>query len=343
MGALPSPDGRFWPFVSIVLPMRNERRHIERCLDSILATDYPVDRLEVLVVDGESDDGSDELVRRYAREHPVRLLSNPERIVPTAMNRGIAEARGDVIVRMDAHTTYAPDYVRRCVEALERTDAAAVGGVQAAVGSDLVTVAIAAATTSRFGVGNARFRYADREEFTDTVYLGAWRRATLEAAGGFDAAWVVNQDYELNCRLRRDGGKILLSPSIRCEYHVRDSLLALARQYFRYGMWRVKTLRAHPFSLRWRQLAPPAFVATLVSAALLSSVSLVPLTLIGGLYLLANLAASAVVARARGLRYLPVLPLTFACLHLCWGAGFLVGLVRFGLPGRAPHVDRRTA
>lgn len=321
------------PFVSILIPMRNEERYIAACLDSILANDYPKDRLEILVIDGISTDRSREITQDYAKRYPfLRLLNNTKRIIPAALNIGIQEAKGEIIIRMDAHTSYALDYIRRCVELLETTEAANVGGLQRAVGTNYISKAITIAITTPFGIGNAYFRYAEKEMWVDTVYLGAWRKSTLEALGGFDEEWVVNEDYELNYRLRKAGGKILLSPEIRCWYYVRPSLKALARQYLRYGFWKVKTLVRYPNSLRWRQLAPPALVV-----ALLLSLGILPVNRMLGvtvpvLYLAANLVASIWIASRRGCKYLPLLPVVFATIHLSWGTGFLAGLFKWSIP-----------
>jgi len=254
--------------VSVIVPMRNEEDFIARCLESILANDYPDECLEILVVDGMSTDRSREIVNAYADEHDhVRLVDNERRVIPAAMNVGLREASGEVIVRMDAHTIYAPDYVRTCVELLAQTGAASVGGLQRAVGENWLSNAIAIGTTDPFGIGGAAFRTGQSTVWVDTVYLGAWRRATLEMLGGFDEAWLVNEDYELNIRLRRAGGRILLSSRIRSWYQVRPTLRALARQWVRYGFWKVKTLRAYPESLQPRQLAPPALVVGQVGIA----------------------------------------------------------------------------
>ncbi len=345
--------------------MLNEERYIARCLDSVVANDYPRDFLEVLVVDGGSTDRSREIVLEYCRRYPfIRLLDNPRRIVPAALNIGIREATGDIIVRMDAHAVYAPDYIRKCVELLCTSGAANVGGVQRAVGENYISRAIALALTNPFGAGDAYFRYAERETWVDTVYLGAWWKITLTQlgrfredlqvnqvnnedyelnirlrsalveppAGPFNEELVVNQDFELNYRLRRAGGKILLSPHIRCWYYVRPSLVALARQYFRYGFWKVKTLVLHPESVRWRQLAPPALVVGLIAsgaAGLLNPILWIPLP---GVYLGAVLLVSIYLAVRRGLIYAPVLPLVFLTVHLSWGLGFIAGLMKWGIP-----------
>lgn len=322
-----------WPFVTVIIPVYNEERYIGMCLDSVVANDYPKDRLEVLVVDGMSTDRSREIVMRYIEQYPfIRLLDNPRRIVPAALNLGIREARGEIIVRMDAHTAYAPDYIRQCVRLLMTTDAANVGGPMRKVGTTYVSEAIAAATTTPFAAGDAYFHYADSNRWVDTVYLGAWRCETLEILGGFNEELEANEDYELNYRLREMGGRILLSPQVRCWYYVRSSVRALARQYFRYGFWKVKTLRIHPDSIRWRQLVPHVFVLGLSSSLLILPFHPLLGAFLPGLYLIANLVASIWTAATRGWKYFPVLPVIFATVHVSWGLGFLVGLLRWGVP-----------
>ena len=223
------------PYVTLLIPMRNEEGNIERCLDSVLSNDYPRDKTELLIIDGLSTDRSADIVRGYAEKYPwLRLISNPRQIQAVALNLGLREAKGQIILRMDAHSEYESDYISRCVSLLVSTDAVNVGGVQQAIGSDYLTRAIALATTSRLGIGDAKFRYACETMLVDTVYLGAWWKHSLEAVGGFDESLPVNEDYELNYRLRQAGGNILLSPNIASTYHVRRSLGSLARQYFRY-------------------------------------------------------------------------------------------------------------
>jgi len=323
----------YMSFVSVIIPCRNEEKFISMCLDSIIAQNYPKNKLEVLVIDGMSNDRSPEIVLEYAKHYPfVQFLENPKLIAPTALNIGIREARGEIIVRIDAHATYETNYIDQCVTLLQTTDATNVGGMQRAVGTDYVSNTIAIAITHPFGIGDAKFRYSNREEWVDTVYLGSWYKKSLESLGGFNEEWVVNQDYELNYRLRKSGGKILLSPKICCHYYVRSSLKKLAFQYFRYGFWKVKTIVKHPNSLRWRQLVPPVFVLTLIV-----SFALVPFfhiygMVVPGLYVISNLVASFQIASQRGRRYFPLLPFIFVILHISWGIGFLIGLTRFGIP-----------
>lgn len=314
------------PLVTVVVPMRNEAAGILRCLESILANDVPGD-LELLVLDGDSTDGSAQLVGELAMRDPrVRLLDNPARLQADAFNIGLSQARGRYLVRMDAHTLYEPDYINESVRLLEETGAANVGGVQRATGTNATSRAIAAAVSSRFAAGDAAYRNATTAGWTDTVYLGSWRTDTLRALGGMRPGWAVNEDYEMNIRLRASGGRIYLSPTIRSTYFVRGSLSKLARQYFRYGFWKVRTLRMHPGSVRWRQLVAPAFALSLLATPLLIW-WLGPL--LGSLHLIAyacaNLLASVVVASRTSWQHLIRLPLIFLLIHGSWGFGFLAG------------------
>lgn len=323
------------PIVSVVMPVRNEAGFIARSLGCVLAQDYPSDRMEVIVADGMSDDGTRELVHAAARrDRRVRLVDNKGRIAPTALNAALAGARGTIIVRVDGHTEIASDYVRQCVLELERTGADNVGGRMEAEGSGAVRRAIAAATSSPFGVGGARFHYSKAEEWVDTVYLGAWRRATFDNLGLFDEELVRNQDDEFNYRLRAAGGRILLSPRIHSRYYGRSSLSSLARQYFQYGFWKVRVLQKHPLQMRLRQFVPPLFVLALIAtSALVLAFPAAPATrlLVLGLaaiYLLADAAAAVVETRRQGASP-ALLALVFPILHVAYGTGFLAGLVRF--------------
>lgn len=341
MRAMPSNE---LPFVTIIIPVKNEEQFLRSCLACAVTQDYPQELLEVFVVDGESTDRSLDIAGEFARNHPnIKVLHNPKGIQAAAMNIGLHHARGDVILRWDAHTTYAPDYVSSCVELLMSSDAANVGGVQVAVGKSRLARAIAAAMTSPVGVGDARFRYAQNDQWVDSVYLGAWRRDTLLSLGGFDESWRVNEDYELNYRLRAAGGRILVSPRIRCEYHVRRSLPGLAVQYFRYGFWRAKTVRTYPDSLKWRHLAPPGLVGFLLASLAAVATGHTWGATVPILYLAVLCAASLRVAGRRSdFGMLPLLPVVLATMHLAWGTGFLIGMAyfnRFVPPKACVHDD----
>lgn len=319
------------PLVTILMPCRNEERFIEQTFQTILAQDFPADQTEVLVMDGVSSDRTPEILARLQREHSnIRVIENPRRLQSHAMNIGIREARGEYIVRMDAHTLYGPDYVRQCVELLNRGDAAEVGGVQRAVGTGYLTNAIAEAMCFPFGVGDARFRYTECEIYGETVYLGAWKRQTLLDLGGFLNE--VNEEGEFNYRLRKAGHRILVSPRIRLKYLVRQSLLGLAHQYAYYGQARIQTLVRYPDSVLFRQLVPPLLVISLVLSAAAYPISIVLGLAVPASYLAANATASLVLASRKGLKYLALFPIIFAVMHLSWGLGFFVGMTRFGVP-----------
>lgn len=322
----------FQPIVTIILPIRNEARYIAQCLEAVVAQDYPRDKIEILVVDGMSDDGTRGIIAQFsARDTRIHLIENPERIVPTALNRGIRAARGDVIIRVDGHTVIADDYVRRCVEQLAVVDADCVGGAITTAGQTWIARAIAIAQSSPFGVGSAVFRYASQAQFVDTLAFGAYRREVFDRLGLFDEELVRNQDDEFNLRLVRAGGKIWLDPQIRSTYYSRSTLRGLWKQYFEYGFWKVRVIQKHRQPASWRHLVPVTFVLAL-GLSLVASVVLQSILGFAGVilpYAFASLGTAAWLSLRKGVRYFPVLPLAFATMHLAYGLGFLAGLLRF--------------
>lgn len=256
------------PTVSILLPTLQERAFIHGCLDSLTAQDD--DRIvEILVLDGGSTDGTREIVEGHGAL--VHLVDNPRVTAAGAMNRGLDVAVGEIIVRADAHTVYAPDYVRRCVDLLLESGADNVGGPMRAIGTTAFGQAVAAVTSSPLGVGPGRFHYSRRREDVDTVYLGCWRSDTLRDLGGWDdenLQWAA-EDQELNLRIRQRGGSVLLDPDIISWYFPRDNPRALAKQYRNYGICKVSTLVKHHTLPSWRPLGPAMLiVATLVGVVL---------------------------------------------------------------------------
>jgi len=320
------------PSVSVIMPVRNEAVLLPRSLEAVLAQDYPSHLLEVLVVDGGSSDGTREILERYQRsDSRLRILDNPAGIVPSALNLAIREARGQVIVRVDAHAVIAPDYVRKCVEYLTRGEADNVGGPMRPRGTTYFGQAVALATSSPFGIGGSRFHYSKKRHYVDTVYLGAYWRQIFDRIGPFNEELICNQDYELNHRLRAAGGRILCTPDIRSVYYCRNSPGALFRQYFRYGFWKVRTVEKHPSSLKIRQLVAPAFVGILALLFLLGLLLPTAWKLLGAILLLYMiLAASFGLSRALSsgsLLHWPATILAFLILHLAWGLGFWAGLL----------------
>jgi succinoglycan biosynthesis protein ExoA len=323
------------PTVTVIMPIRNEAAFIERSLGAVLAQDYPPERMEVIVADGMSTDNTREVIARTAAMRPavqVTIVDNPGRIVPTGFNRALTRSTGDVIVRVDGHTIVEPNYVTECVAALGRSGADNVGGRMDAVAAGRFGRAAALATSSPFGVGGARFHYSAREELVDTVYMGAWPRAVFERIGLFDEEQVRNQDDEFNYRLREHGGKILLTPRIQSRYYNRTTPRSLWRQYFQYGYWKVRVMQKHPRQMRLRHFVPAFFVATLMLALLLAPVSatwarVLKLTALS--YSGATLVATLIIAFGQPLLEAVLVPAAFATLHISYGLGFLMGLVRF--------------
>lgn len=321
------------PFITVICPIRNEEKHIEACLQSILDQDYDPALMEILVVDGMSSDGTRAIVRKLrAQDGRIRLLDNPGHIVPTAMNIGIQQARGEIIVRVDGHATIAGNYLSACVRHLAATGAACVGGPIESINTTYVGHAIALAMSFPFGVGNSRFRTSNFCGYVDTLAFGAYRREVFEKIGLFDEELVRCQDDELNYRLRKFGGEIYMTPDIRSRYFPRARLKKLWRQYFQYGYWKVRVLQKHPRMMQPRQFVPGAFVGAVICSPM-SALFLQPTWLAGagilGLYTAANLCAALVLSCQRGLKYLPLLPLVFMLLHFSYGLGFLWGLIRF--------------
>jgi succinoglycan biosynthesis protein ExoA len=322
------------PNVTVIMPVRNESDFITRSLGAVLEQDYPHEQIEVLVADGMSTDATRAVIAQLATTTiiPIRVIDNPRQIVPTGFNAALREAHGEIIVRVDGHTIIAPDYLRQCVTLLLRSVADNVGGKMTAESANEFGKAVAAATSTPFGVGGSRFHYSDIEEYVDTVYMGAWRREVFDRFGAFDEDLVRNQDDEFNYRLRANGGRILLSPAIKSIYYNRSSFRTLWKQYYQYGLYKVRVMQKHPLQMRPRQFVPAALVAVIIGGGLVSLL-FKPLRLLWGLslaaYVVANLLASVLTTRQVGRRYLKYLPLVFATLHFSYGAGFWHGLVKF--------------
>lgn len=318
--------------VSVIVPCRNEIRHIRAFLESLLAQEPgPGLQCEFLIADGMSTDGTRAVLAEWhERFKKFSLLDNQAQTVSAGLNAAILQARGEIIIRMDVHSEYAPDYIRQCVLALGETGADNVGGPALALGTTYMQRAICVAYRSPFGCGGARFHDPDFEGEVDTVTYGCWRKSTLEKLGLFDEALVRNQDDELNLRIVRRGGRIWQTPRIRSWYRPRASLAALARQYSQYGYWKVQVMKKHRVPASWRHLIPGLFCATLAGlgvAAPFSWLSAVALAAVLGAYAFASTISSLWACRkSQDVLLLPVMPVVFAAYHLSYGAGFLRGL-----------------
>jgi succinoglycan biosynthesis protein ExoA len=324
------------PFVTIAMPALDEAGYIEACLRSVQAQTYPADRIEVLVADGGSTDGTRQILARLAHEDTrIRLVDNTARIQAVGLNRILEQSRGEVVVRMDVHCEYAPDYVEKCVEVLARTGADSVGGAQRCRGETSFQKAVCAALRSPLGVGGAAYRNPEKEGFVDTVFLGAFRREVFDRIGPWDPLAVTNEDAELNQRLIAAGGRIYLSREIVVHYSPRDSLRALARQYLRYGQGRARTLAKHRRFLTLRPALP--FLAVATEALLLAAL---PVTL-AGLYIGAAAVLAAGVEAVRvgasgGATRILLVWIILPVIVVSHGIGFGVGLLRHVAAPRLP-------
>jgi len=314
------------PMVSVIVPMYDEKGAIEECLDGFGAQTYPLDRLEVLVVDGGSSDGSREIVESRSAVRPwLRVVDNPARRIPIACNLGIAAARGDVVCFFSSHGVPTPTYVERTVAVLMETGAAGVGGTYAHEGQDPVSRAIGLAMASPFGMASPhRFATARRE--VDTISHPAYRIDAVRAVGGFDDTLQRNEDYDLNWRIRQRGGRIVFDPSIRSAYRPRRSLVALTRQFWWYGWWKARVVAKDRGALKVRHLVPPMAVCVALLAPLAARRRSGRMAVATAAMAYGTVVAVAVAREARGT--IPVdrrvLTIAFPAMHLAWGSGFLL-------------------
>lgn len=330
------------PFVSVIVPVRNEEGYIGRCLQALSVQDYPRERFEVIVVDGGSTDATEYEAQRTAEATGLTVFfaPNPKRTTATGLNLGLALAHGDVIVKVDGHTRVASDFLSANVRALQESGADAVGGPIETRGHGAVGRAIAKAMSSRFGIGDTAFRLpADEAQWTDSVPYGAYRREVFERLGGFAEDIDRGEDDEFNYRLRQSGGRILLTPAVRSTFYCRNTYGALARQYWGYGLAKARVLQRHPGRLRPRHLVPSALVLTVAGGALLSFLDkrfgwLAALA--AGAYAAANVAAALKETKGN-VGEAKRLAAAYACIHVPAGAGMLVGLVKALFQRRKRH------
>lgn len=321
--------------VSVIIPCRNEEKTIHLLLEALTDQNFSQSEMEVIIADGMSTDQTRPVIQEFKAAHPemnLQVVDNPKKIIPSALNAGILASNGEVIIRMDAHSIPSPDYITRCVQALDAGIAENVGGVWDITpqNSSWIARAIAAAAAHPLAVGDAQYRYSSQAAYVDTVPFGAFKRELTDKIGFFDETLLTNEDYEFNTRIRQSGGRIWLDPQIRSVYYARKNLKELAQQYWRYGFWKAHMLRRYPETLRFRQALPPLFV-----------LSLVLLPLLGLLYrlfwalFLAELMLYGIVLLSVGIQLaiknkdfllVPGVPLAIATMHLSWGASFMVGL-----------------
>jgi glycosyltransferase involved in cell wall biosynthesis len=327
-----------WPAVGVIMPILNEERHLEEAVAAVLGQDY-AGAIELVLALGPSHDRTDEIAARIVAKEPrVRTVANLSGRTPDALNAALAAGRSEIVVRVDGHGVLDRDYVRTAFELLQETGAANVGGLMDAEGVTPFERAVAAAMTSRLGVGSARFHTGGEAGPADTVYLGVFRREWLDRLGGYDTRFVRAQDWELNHRIREAGGVVWFSPRLRVAYRPRKSLSALARQYRYYGRWRRVVARTHRGTINARYLAPPAVLAVVMAGAVLGFVW--PVAWIPPVgYLAATTIAGVTLSGDLTARERAMLPLILPTMHLSWGWGFLTSRVRIApLPAEEPEM-----
>ncbi len=328
------------PYVSIVIPCRNEEKFIGKCIDSVIVNDYPKDRLEALVVDGMSEDETREIVARYGERYPfIRLLDNPKKITPCAFNMGIKHAKGDIIMIMSAHAAYEKDYISKCVRYLKEYNADNVGGAMITLPTDNTFIgrAVVNVLSHPFGVGGSVFRTGSKgPKWVDTVFGGCYKKEVFGKMGLFNENLESTQDMEFNLRLKRAGGKILLVPEIVSHYYTRSSFKAFCKNNFRNGVWAIYPLKFVRVPLAWRHYIPLVFVLSLMGSIALSflfPIFLWLLFFIAGSYFLANFYFSCKIAFCkRDFRYLFIMLVVFAAFHIGYGLGSIWGAIKLLFP-----------
>ena len=324
------------PSVTVIVPCFNEQATIQRLLEALLKQTYPHEKMDVVISDGKSTDNTRNIISTFIAKHPdlkLIVIDNPGGTIPSALNKALDQAKGEIIVRLDAHSVPFPDYIERSVSAHQQGLGDNVGGVwQIEAGEDKwIARSIAAAASHPLGAGDAQYRLTPAPRHVDTVPFGSFRKELIGRIGRFDESLLTNEDYEFNARLRLAGGKVWLDPSIRSVYYSRSSIPQLARQYVRYGFWKWRMLQRYPSTLRWRQALPPIFVLSLILLSVLS-LWLIPcrytLAVLAGVYfLILGLAGLNLAVHHKKAYLLIGFPLAIVTMHSAWGLGFLWSII----------------
>jgi succinoglycan biosynthesis protein ExoA len=317
----PSTPQSALPGISVILPVLNEEDHLEESIRAILTQDY-AGEFEIILALGPSKDRTDQIAARLSEENSrIILVSNPTGKTAAGLNLALHHSQKEIIVRVDAHAEIPQNYLQLVVEILNQTGAVNVGGVMGAEGVTLFESAVAAAMRSPFGVGGSRFHTGGKPGFVDTVYLGAFRRQAVVDAGGFDERFIRAQDWELNYRLRQNGGKIYFDPRLHVTYRPRPNFRRLAKQYFEYGRWRRVIARKYPETINYRYLAPPlALIATVIS--LFAGAFIDPSLYLPAATYITFIAITPLFI-SKDLAHYPVLVFILPTMHFSWGFGFL--------------------
>lgn len=317
--------------VSVVIPVYNEEKHIEKCVKSLLEQDYPAENMECVFADGMSTDRTVEILNGYAEKYPnlIKVVNNPHKVVTYAVNIAISNSVGKYIVRLDAHSDYAKDYISKCVYHLENTDADNVGGVAETKAFGFVGNAIAKMLSSKFGVGNSQFRTAGEDGYVDTVPFGAFRREVFEKLGLFDERLIRSEDNEMNYRIRKNGGKIYMSNDIKLTYYCRDTVKALLKMAFGNGFWTIITMKVCPGTMGLRHFIPFAFVMSVIGLSALSFLHIIFLwLLLAEMILYFALGTYSAVEKTKSIKEILFMLVLYPLFHCAYGIGSLCGLTK---------------
>lgn len=321
--------------ISIIIPTYNEENNIGTCLDTILKNNHPQDLLEILVIDGHSTDKTVDIVKAYAEQYSnIKIYHNPDKVQVFALNIGIQNVSpsSDVMMRADAHSVFPENYISLCAETLINTGASCVGGIMKPVGKTRVQRAIAFCMSHPLGVGDAKFHLGGHSGYVDTVYLGFYRKEVFERIGLYDTRFFTNEDAELNLRIIESGGKIYLNHKIQVDYFPRKTLWALAKQYFKYGEGRAKTVKKHRRITSLRQVVPPLFVLSIVFTIILSVMYFsIIFPLFFSIYILILITSSIVNSIIHKSISILISPIAFFTMHASWGLGFLKNLFFYSM------------
>lgn len=314
--------------VSVIMPVYNEEKYIKQCMDSIIVQDYPFENMELLIIDGMSKDKTREILTDYAqRYHWIKILDNPQKLAPYALNKGIKESVGKYIIRLDAHSIYAEDYISKCVYYLDNTDADNVGGVMETKSISFIGNVIAKMMSSKFGVGNSQCRINGKDGYVDTVFFGAFRRNIFEKLGLFDERLIRSEDNEINYRIRKNGGKIYMNKDIKLTYYCRDSIKGIMQMAFKNGLWTIITMKVCPGTMRLRHFIPFLFVLSLIGLVGMSFFHIAFLWMLcAEMILYFGLGLYSALEQTKNLKEILLLLLMYPMFHISYGVGSICGL-----------------
>jgi len=311
--------------ITVICPVYNEARFIQKVLDFCVNA-MPVEK-EIIFIDGQSTDSTCDIINSYIQKHPhITLLHNPQRYVPFSLNLALKHARGEIIIRLDAHTEYAQDYFERIVETFDKSGADIVGGPMRIAKGNQMQEAIGYVTSTLFGIGDSSFHFEDFEGFTDSVYLGAWKKSIFSGTGDFDESLKRNQDDEFHYRARKNGFTIYQSPAIRLQYYPRETVKALFRQYFEYGLYKPFVLKKNKSAIRLRHLVPSLFVLYCLAAVIALSIQMYVVLIPLACYLLTDIYFC--IASKKSPAVMARIAIAYPVIHIAYGTGFLIGFVR---------------